>query len=424
MSFSVAAFLRLLFLLKLARQCTGLYESPGTADRLADSSNDSQGLTRRRRRRPGLNLLFTSDEVKQCYGLVGKNLAFVNTGNKLHAVVNCRGGNKPESGLGDPIENSICVTKSSSDGGLTWGNFQVLSIGGWAGHSNSGCKMIYDSHRKNIIMQYSHHTTSTYAQLYQRVSSDDGKSWSNDEDITRFINETTPHGCRDHTGFLSGNGAGNRIQTPSGRIIFGGQMANGTRCLWFSDDGGKTYNTTGLHAPATKEFSIVVVGNYTTSEQNGGTYGTLLINSRKQEAIGRNEYRPNFWSFDDGLTWTKGEASQLKDAINQHGHGCEASMTNIDGKLYFFNPQGKEHSKEARSHMVVQCSEDQGKSWTKSWAVGETKAGGYSDLIAVDNVPGYPQARLMLGWHYNPDPGDKHTATNTVIEHIDITWCN
>ena len=59
MSFSVAAFmaafLHLLFLLQLARQFTGLYESSRTADRLADSSNDSHGL----------NLLFTSDEVGQ-----------------------------------------------------------------------------------------------------------------------------------------------------------------------------------------------------------------------------------------------------------------------------------------------------------------------------------------------------------------------
>ena len=82
----------------------------------------------------------------------------------------------------------------------------------------------------------------------------------------------------------------------------------------------------------------MVVDNY-TSDQHGHTHGTLLINSRKQDAIGHDEYRPNFWSYDDGLSWTNGEASDLKDAINEHGHGCEASLTNIEGKIFFFNPQ-------------------------------------------------------------------------------------
>ena len=148
------------------------------------------------------------------------------------------------------------------------------------------------------------------------------------------------------------------------------------------------------------EFSLVVADTKT---------GLLLANSRGQP------HRRSYWSHDDGNTWSKPEESALKDSVNQHNHGCEASIINVHDKLFFFNPSGQGH--DARTNMVVRCSLDGGVTWPHSYPVTETMDGGYSDMIQVVNAK---NNILLLAWGY----ADVASNTRNIhLEHIDINWC-
>lgn len=293
--------------------------------------------------------------------------------------------------------------KSSQDGGITWGKMTFVSPVDDKGNPKThyaGGTGIYHTQSKTLVLQYNYipsgdSTKTKDNKLYQITSSDNAKSWSKPQDITHVMEP-----CRRADGSLPHAGAGNRIQTPSGRLIFG--VGIPSMCLWYSDDGGKTYNNTGYkeHTSKINEFSIVVANSKT---------GLLLANSRGQP------YRKSYWSSDNGKTWSKPEDSQLKDSVNKHNHGCEASMTNIGDKLFFFNPTGQ--GDDARTKMAVRCSSDGGLTWPSKYDVQETDDGGYSDLIYVENGKGN---HLLLAWGYMEQ---KTNMRNIHLEHIDLKWC-
>ena len=358
-----------------------------------------------------LHNIYTDDEVKMCGGYIGKGPNLVSSGEWIHVSNGCGGGTDAatslrENGLvGDSVNRNVCIMKSSQDSGDTWTNFQVTTPGGIEGKNFSGCKVVYDRIGKTLILQYfyfpSGESSDTRgASLYQKTSKDHGKSWSSPENITDVLKP-----CAAANGAMVSGVAGNRIQTPTGRIIFGGFGYHGQRCLWYSDDGGKTYKSNGLHGERTNEWSIALADNRT---------GRLLINSRG------NPFRENYWSGDNGLTWTDAKQSDLRDSINSHNHGCEASLTNIDNRLFFFNPSGQ--GKDARTKMVVRCSHDHGTHWHHSYPITSTDQGGYSDMLHV-----YHQKEgktLMLAWGYNKNDESQPPDRNIYIEHIDTKWCS
>ena len=372
--------------------------------------------------------IFTEEEVKQCYGKISKDPQFVSGNGWVHIVTACREGtegiNDDNQNMHiqqqerrrrlDPINKNVCIMKSSKDGGYTWVNFQVISFNGWKGTYFNGCKGIYDRYRDNLLVQYAHSPPGgdeLNKTIYQIISKDDGKTWTNPRNIDKYLSSCKT-ADKKMKGRLGANNAGNRIQLDNGRLIWGTSgTLHGAICLWYSDDGGETYNATGVFAEHTNEWSMVIADN---------TTGLLLINSRATPGTDKEKFRKNQWSKDNGVTWSKAEESTLEDSVNKHGHGCEASLTNIDNKLFFLNPTGQ--GDDARTKMVVRCSLDHGKTWPKSYHVTSTTSGGYSDLIRV-NVNN--DKILMIGWGYHPDGNvhDPNSHTNIQIEHIAIDWC-
>merc|ERR1719235_2283422 len=69
-------------------------------------------------------------------------------------------------------------------------------------------------------------------------------------------------------------------------------------------------------------------------------------------------HRTDYWSVDDGATWTNGTKSELLD---DDGHGCERSLAFYDGTIFALEPQGKKRKK-----MVMACSHDAGRTWGSS----------------------------------------------------------
>ena len=291
----------------------------------------------------GLTKIFTDDEVEQCYGKISKSPQLIHAEKSVFIVIACRMGGKNSRRLSvqsanvdpstgehqhgrrlDPTSASVCLIKQSDDGGHNWHNFRVLTPDGFKGGHYHGCKAIYDKVRKRILYQYSrdHGNTQT---VYQIHSDDQGAHWSKPRDLTKYL-----LGCGAGQDGFSGNTAGDRIELPlkkwpRGRVMFGtGQTQKDQFCFWYSEDGGRTYNTTRKWFPNTNELSMVVADEKT---------GLLLINSRATKYRGKEfKTRKNFWSHDGGITWRGPEESGLKDAKNGAGHGCEASLINMNNK--------------------------------------------------------------------------------------------
>ena len=103
------------------------------------------------------------------------------------------------------------MKKFSEDFGDTWSSMEVLTPqhGGF-----SHGQVVYDRIRKHVIMQFRYHpsTDPEYnSTLYQRISHDDGKTWSGPEDITSLIRECNPKAPHN----MQVGTAGAKVQTSS-----------------------------------------------------------------------------------------------------------------------------------------------------------------------------------------------------------------
>ena len=180
-------------------------------------------------------------------------------------------------------------------------------------------------------------------------------------------------------------------------------------CLWYSEHSSSRlfrYNATKPLKPSVGEFSMVVADTRN---------GRLLVNGR-QNMGHKTKSRQNYWSSDGGLSWDGPHDSGLKGAVSDNGSGCEASITNVNNVLYFFNPSGGPGKKASRTNMQVQCSKDNGQSWTSSYKVTTTTEGGYSDIMGVSG------GKLLLVWGIG-DSNAKNPKRNMYAQTIDTSWC-
>jgi hypothetical protein len=202
----------------------------------------------------------------------------VKTPTKLLLFGQCRHANASDTGnneaaarlgLGDDMLTVRMVTTESLDNGQTWGNIQTVSS-----IARSVGVGIYDSKSGAIVFQYqSFNQTNPYAgnRLLQKESTDEGATWSSERDVTHFI----AAGCNSGPGGQVCGAAGSRLQTSSGRLVFSGHNKatsepNTGICVWFSDDGGETYEVSATGLFQGNEQSIADLGN-----------GTLYMNGRE-----------------------------------------------------------------------------------------------------------------------------------------------
>ena len=350
--------------------------------------------------------IFTDDEVKHCKNQFG-GPNFVYGDGMLFVFVQCAkrvsslasAANQTDDQLGDIMGEATCVMKSSGSHGVSWGNFTTLSPPGKTGYGE--CKGIWDATRNRLVVQYSFTPSGDSSKtagktFYQITSTDHGKKWTTPRDLTKEL-----AGCDDGDA-KPRMMAGNRIQTMTGRLLWGGE-SNGAPCFWYSDDGGDTYHTTKRqeHLQDPNEFSLV----QTKSP------GHIYMNSRKGTGCSQSNHRRQYLSLDDGVTWTGPNCSTLIDAVNEHGHGCEASLTLHGSNLFFLNPSGT--GTDARTDMQVHCSKDSGRSWTSKYKVSSTHDGGYSDIIHLNDKSTNP---LLLGFHNSDN-------SNILTIFIGTSWC-
>ena len=346
--------------------------------------------------------VFSDAEVEACGRFRTPEMVKNTDTGAIHVIARCCGANmcsgKDEQSadgrnLGqrrrlDNNKDCKVIMKSTFDNGQTWGNYQVLSPKNMLSYANGNG--IYDRIRQKIIAQYAFipggsTTPAKNVSYFQIVSHDDGKSWSSPRDITRQL-----EGCNPDRNNMQLPSAGTKLQTPSGRLLFPAHgHANSGVCLWWSDDGGNTYNVS-KHLIDGNEVSVALANSKT---------GELIMNGRPRNT---GNYRTNYFSQDDGETWSGPTKSTIK---NDDGKGCERSLLNIDDVLFSAEPEGRKRTK-----MVVRCSRDEGQTWASSNVVNGDKPGAYSDMVSMDNHT------LFMVWEDN-------ASGNFFSAPIGLDWC-
>ena len=348
-------------------------------------------------------IVFTNDEIKQCTRMRSPNLVYNQKTGSIHMAVRCCGKNRcsnphvkgeeqNQQNVRDNLKDCKVGLKSSRDGGRTWTDWQIVS-GPNPGYGHGS--PLYDSHRNRIVLQYQSFLSSggttkptPNTSYFQIVSDDDAKTWTSPpRNITHFFQraQRSQHDMMDIT-------AGNKVQTASGRLLWLAHDHSSTVVSWFSDDGGDTFNVSSNKVQG-NEVSVAV--------QIPGT--KRLIMDGRGQSFPWFPHRAVYYSIDDGTTWSEPKESPLMDPPDA---GCQRALISRDGILYTSEPQLAE-----RHRMVLQCSQDGGKTYPWSTVVGGNNArGGYSDLsFTADGM-------LLMVW-------EDYNSNNVFAQRLSTDWC-
>lgn len=290
-------------------------------------------------------VVFTPAEIAACGFIRTPSPVF--TGKSVLLFAQCRvstGGDgdansaeRPE--LKDDFRLCRMVMKRSRDMGRTWGAMQFVSP-----QSTGVGAAVFDRATQQVVLQYQLMPNANPYQgntLLQVTSADDGATWSAPRDITPAL---AP--CNTDSNNMICGGAGSRIQSSSGRLVFAGHNGGHSVCVWYSDDGGKTYTTS----------KTPIVGNEISLTEVSP--GTLYMNGRNGNHPSWAGNRSAWSSFDNGATWTNASATDLTDV------NCEGAVVtaNVNGEpvLLFSEPHGP-----GRISYRIHCSRDKGKTWSR-----------------------------------------------------------
>ncbi|MDY0215574.1 MAG: sialidase family protein [Bacteroidales bacterium] len=255
------------------------------------------------------------------------------------------------------------VIRRSKDNGDSWSEIETI-VDYPLGKSASDPSMIVDEITGTIFLFFNFMDLENEKDVYYLKvikSTDNGKTWSQPEDISSQI--TKPEWHHDFKFITSGRG----IQTQSGKLIH--TLVNLEKGLYLfgSDDHGETWYFIDNPIVPADESKIVELSD-----------GTWMINSRVQGAGLRFVHTSN----DEGLTWLSKPDSALIDPA------CNASIiryTSINkgadkNRLLFANAK----MKDERKNMSIRISYDEGKTWTEGKTIYAGSAA-YSSLTVLSN---------------------------------------
>lgn len=276
------------------------------------------------------------------------------------------------------------MLQRSSDGGKTWSQPEVIVAGKGSVVDNATVIVSKRDGRVHFLYQ------QNYAKLFHRVSTDNGKTFSEARDVTAALEAYRSSSGYNWNVMAPGPGAG--IELKSGRLVVPVWLCNsGTKAhrpsdalTVYSDDQGQTW-----------QVGDVVARN---SEQTPNPSECILLelpDGRVTMAIRNesNKYRRAVSYSADGATgWTKPEfVEDLYDPI------CHASMAVIPPRgerkeplLVFLNPDSRTQKHTIRTfgarpreNFSIKVSKDGGKTWPISKVLDPGRSG-YS-ACAVDN---------------------------------------
>ncbi len=255
------------------------------------------------------------------------------------------------------------VMRRSNDGGRSWSAIKTI-VDYPYGQSASDPSFIVNEVTGEIFLFYNYMNLSTEQHVYYLhviKSSDNGRSWSDPQDITPQI--ALPEWHNDMKFITSGHG----IQTQSGKMLH--TLVNIERGLFVfgSDDHGSSWQVIDTPIQPADESKIV--------ELSGGHW---MVNSR----VNKLGMRYSHVSADQGKTWISQAETSLPDP------GCNASVIRYKGAqnekpgsyLIFSNA----NSPDRRENLSIRLSMDEGKTWSAGKTIYPGSAA-YSDLTVLND---------------------------------------
>ena len=256
------------------------------------------------------------------------------------------------------------VQRRSSDNGKTWTNIETV-IDFPIGKSASDPSMILDEETGEIFLFYNYMDLDKEKNVYYlhvMKSSDNGKTWSEPQDITSQI--SLPEWHEDFKFITSGRG----IQTSSGRLLHTLVNLEHGVFLFGSDDHGKSWFVIEEAVTPADESKVIEL-----------TDGRYMINSRVNTGEG---LRYVHISEDKGESWETTPEAELIDPGNNASIIRYTSREEgyEKNRLLFSNTK----SKTNRENMTVRISYDEGKTWSKGKTVYSGPAA-YSSMTILEN---------------------------------------
>ncbi len=343
--------------------------------------------------------VFSKQQIRDCYeesthdGLRQPSIARIKGTFILFAE--CRNAPKslPSNNVSfstlDDFTSTRMVFTTSNDG-LNWSPVEYILPVGY-----SKPKVIYDEIADIMVLQYNYFGDSSSPRanhgVFQITSKDLGKSWSQPLNISQFLAK-----CDVNDRNRVRLSAGNHVQTPSGRLVFGG-MNNDQICIWFSDDHGRTYKVAQM-VPGSENSIAAVDDNHLFMTTRGGK-------------LNWNGYRAAYFSEDAGQTWGTAVKMPFPDATHS---GCSASVFTMRLKrgdkkhlvMFYTGPTEKK-----RTTLGIHCSWDGGKTWPSQILVNPGDVAAYSVMSEVEENG---VQKLLVVWEQKP---------NMLAYKFDLDWC-
>ncbi|NLR62421.1 exo-alpha-sialidase [Chitinophaga polysaccharea] len=272
--------------------------------------------------------------------------------------------------------NMNLVMRRSTDGGKTWSEINILDTCR-TGPAGNPTPIVDDKGVVHLLYQ------KDYKDAWYIRSEDDGKSWSQPENITAVYDQFKPA----YSWNVLAPGPGHGIQLSSGRLLAAVWLANsrkltprrshGPSCVAtiYSDDHGKTW-----HSGAIVADSSARMPNPSESQPVELSDHRVLLSMRNPAPVKRRAFSES----KDGITgWSPVRyESALFDPT------CMASIVHVkdwrpEGKpaLVFVNPDTRDIEKHPRANLTASVSFDDGNTWNMHEVLDSGPAG-YSDMAA------------------------------------------
>ena len=257
------------------------------------------------------------------------------------------------------------LLRRSLDGGQTWDDRLTVVTDGDRTCGNP-CPVV-DRHTGTILLPF----CKDNQQVFITRSDDDGRTWSEPEEITAAV--------KDPTWSYLGTGPGHGIQLASGRLLIPcwsdaspgpatwrdpppvwGKIQSSYAC--FSDDGGRTWRRgEEMTINASDECEAVELED-----------GTVYMNMRSRQD---RKCRAAARSYDGGQTWSSVEYDATLPEPS-----CQGGLVRLDeARVLLSHPSDT----DTRTLLTVRLSRDECRTWPVARILHEGLAS-YSDLAIAD----------------------------------------
>ena len=284
---------------------------------------------------------------------------------RIPAVITAKDGSivavtdKRKYNEGDLPEDIDIVCNRSTDGGHTWSEPYTIALGTGVNHGFGDCALAWSNDDDGLIAGFVggpglwYSTPSNPIRTYIAKSYDNGQTWTEPEDITRFIFGDDCIYEEQRTWRASFFGSGNGLRTSTGRLMFVAAIRETTAQVLYnhavySDDDGQTWHVSGRASSSGDEAKV-----------------TELVDGRILMSI---RHAGNRWyniSEDGGETW---------QPTTSTWYDITAPACNGDMIRYTSENQGHDRNRllhsvpygNSRTNVTVYVSYDEGETWPVS----------------------------------------------------------